>query len=222
MCRVEVAGPGGTGYGTAFLVAPDVVMTNYHVVDRVIEGKVAPGSVGILFDFKLLADGVTLSPAKAVALAKEWHVASSPPVAGAAADPAGKAFAGTGLDFALLRLAESAGDERGYVRVGAGAPGLEVDAPLFIVQHPEAKPLKLAFDTKSILSVAETRVRYRTNTEPGSSGSPCFDVDWNLIALHHSGDPAYANPAWNEGIPIGAIVDCLSEHGMGDVLAKGR
>ena len=36
-----------------------------------------------------------------------------------------------------------------------------------------------------------TRVRYRTNTEEGSSGAPCFDKDWELVALHHSGDPNY-------------------------------
>ena len=31
------------------------------------------------------------------------------------------------------------------------------------------------------------RVWYTSGTEPGSSGSPVFDVDWNLIALHSRG-----------------------------------
>ena len=30
---------------------------------------------------------------------------------------------------------------------------------------------------------------YRTDTEPGSSGSPCFNDPWELVALHHSGVP---------------------------------
>ena len=49
-------------------------------------------------------------------------------------------------------------------------------------------------------------MRYRTNTEHGSSGSPCFDGDWALTALHHSGDPDFSRSAdYNEGIPIEAI-----------------
>src|SRR5262249_48368662 len=52
-----------------------------------------------------------------------------------------------------------------------------------------------------------TRVRYTTNTEMGSSGSPCFDAEWGLLALHHSGDTNYKRSAeWNEGVPIDAIV----------------
>jgi V8-like Glu-specific endopeptidase len=56
-----------------------------------------------------------------------------------------------------------------------------------------------------------TRVRYRTNTEGGSSGSPCFDADWNLIALHHLGDPNFSTPTYNQGIPFTAIVDLLEK-----------
>ena len=49
------------------------------------------------------------------------------------------------------------------------------------------RPLKLAPDTEAVLSVNAngTRVRYANNTEPGSSGSPVFDINWNLVALHH-------------------------------------
>jgi V8-like Glu-specific endopeptidase len=66
-----------------------------------------------------------------------------------------------------------------------------------------------------------TRVRYRTNTEAGSSGSPCFDINWNLIALHHLGDPNYDQlhkPEYNQGIPISAIVQLLEHRGIRDQL----
>jgi V8-like Glu-specific endopeptidase len=53
---------------------------------------------------------------------------------------------------------------------------------------------------------ADLRLRYKTNTEAGSSGSPCFTMDWTLVALHHLGDPARAPaPAFNQGIPIELI-----------------
>ena len=43
-------------------------------------------------------------------------------------------------------------------------------------------------------------------SEPGSSGSPVFNLDWELVALHHLGDPAYDHPpAYNQGVPIDKI-----------------
>jgi V8-like Glu-specific endopeptidase len=76
-----------------------------------------------------------------------------------------------------------------------------------IAQHPDGSPLKLALDMQSVISVNDngTRVRYATNTEPGSSGSPCFDLDWSLVALHHLGDPAWREPKFNQGVPASII-----------------
>jgi V8-like Glu-specific endopeptidase len=77
--------------------------------------------------------------------------------------------------------------------------------------------LKLAVDTKSVLDVNanQTRVRYATNTEAGSSGSPAFDFHWNLVALHHLGDPAYDHPpAYNQGVPIDKV--------RGRIVAQGK
>ena len=66
-----------------------------------------------------------------------------------------------------------------------------------------------------------TRVRYRTNTEPGSSGSPCFDQNWSLVALHHSGDPNFdgiKQPEYNRGIPIAAIRSLIEARGLAGAL----
>jgi V8-like Glu-specific endopeptidase len=61
-----------------------------------------------------------------------------------------------------------------------------------------------------------TRMQYRVNTEGGSSGAPCFNTEWQLVALHHSGDPNFEvdhKPTYNEGIPVGAILKLLAERG---------
>jgi V8-like Glu-specific endopeptidase len=64
----------------------------------------------------------------------------------------------------------------------------------------------VAFDEFRELNAGGTRVTYKTNTQEGSSGSPCFDEDWQLVALHHSGDPRMKQAAeFNEGIPLAAI-----------------
>jgi hypothetical protein len=35
--------------------------------------------------------------------------------------------------------------------------------------------------------ISERLLHYRTPTDPGSSGSPVFNPDWDVIALHHAG-----------------------------------
>jgi V8-like Glu-specific endopeptidase len=67
----------------------------------------------------------------------------------------------------------------------------------------------------------KTRVTYQTGTQPGSSGSPCFNQFWNLVALHHAGDPLYPDlmpGAFNEGIPIVRIVERLKTRNLADGL----
>jgi V8-like Glu-specific endopeptidase len=61
-------------------------------------------------------------------------------------------------------------------------------------------------------------LHYRSPTEPGSSGSPVFNDQWELIALHHAGGtdlPRLNNHggtyAANEGITLPAIRKRLSE-----------
>jgi hypothetical protein len=199
----------------------------------VIRKAVPPESVRLRFDYRVLADGATVNPGKEYKLADDWLVDSSPHSA-ADTDPAPgrKPPEADELDYALLRVdaepgnqpigakPEPTGPRRGWVIVPEGAVSLQASSPLFILQHPNGLPVKLAFDTESILDVNanRTRVRYKTNTDPGSSGSPCFDINWQLVAVHHSGDPDMKRSAeWNEGIPIDAIVAQVKRRGLEDV-----
>ncbi|HMA34789.1 MAG TPA: trypsin-like peptidase domain-containing protein, partial [Chloroflexia bacterium] len=79
--------------------------------------------------------------------------------------------------------------------------------PLFILQHPAGDPLRVAFDrvVRVPQGAQSTRITYRTNTKRGSSGSPCFTINWGLVALHHGfdeDDPEHPN----EGIPFAAML----------------
>jgi V8-like Glu-specific endopeptidase len=70
-----------------------------------------------------------------------------------------------------------------------------------------------------------TRIRYKTNTEHGSSGAPCFDINWRLAALHHLGDPGYATlhrTDYNEGIPLEAILGLLEQRQQRPLLFPAR
>jgi len=128
------------------------------------------------------------------------------------------------LDYALLRLDAKIGEagpaRRGWVDLHQSVPNLQKDAPILIVQHPDGAPMKLAMDTQAIIGANEngTRLRYSTNTEAGSSGSPCFSMNWEIVALHHFGDPAWNQPKFNQGVPIGRIRDRIVARGFQDAL----
>ncbi|MEC9343517.1 MAG: serine protease, partial [Pseudomonadota bacterium] len=109
-------------------------------------------------------------------------------------------------DYALLSLADRPGDQRGWVTLPMDAILPARDAPLMIVQHPDGAPMKLALDTEAVIGAMHggLRLRYATNTEPGSSGSPCFGIDWQPVALHHMGDPAW-QATYNQGVPLALI-----------------
>jgi hypothetical protein len=223
VCRVETP----SEYGTGFLLGPDALITNHHVLVDVIEGKHAPEEVTFRFDYKILADGSTLNPGTIFRLpASEWLLhwsASMPSQSSGDSSPA--------LDYALVRVTGSPGSQpinpgvkgqsgsglmppRGWIEIPDPAPTLAIDDPIFIVEHPEAEPLKLALETKSFVGLFEndTRMRHRTNTGKGSSGSPCFDDSWNLVALHRGGDLGPV-AEWNEAIPFPAITTRLRESG---------
>lgn len=223
VCRVETPSEYGTEYGTGFLLGPDVLITNYHVLASVIQGRFKSSQVALRFDYKRLADGVTLNEGTVYRLAEDWLIDSNPP--GTNAIPALDE-----LDYAILRVQDGPGSakignkndvdapDRGWIDIPKVQHTFQPNTPLFIVQHPKAEPIKLALDTDAIIEVNAngTRVMYRTNTEPGSSGSPCFNSNWDLVALHRGG----IEGQHNEGVPLTAILALLEERGLRHVLGK--
>ncbi|MDQ0473443.1 trypsin-like peptidase domain-containing protein [Labrys wisconsinensis] len=211
VCRVE-----GKMYGTAFLVADDLVLTNYHVVEAEAKGVAAPADLAFRFDYST-RDGAD-QPGRVVKAAAQWLVASAPY---AQADlTAGAGAAGPGdLDFALVRLAEPVGRDakgtglRGSIPLSVEAPRASEGDVVFIVQHPQGAPLSLASGVVEAPVPSGLRLRYDANTEPGSSGSPVFDASLGLLALHHAGDPNWT-PTYNQGIPIGLVAAWLKDRAI--------
>lgn len=229
VCRIEIATPKGTVFGTGFLLGQDVLLTNHHVMAGIISGKVPPTAAVFRFDYKRLGSDVVAKGSTFV-LASEWRIDDSPP---SAVDLEPEPKTGTPqpdeLDYALVRLEGSPGTKpvgekpdpqappRGWITIGT-PPVVQPDSPLLILQHPDSAPLKLALDMSGVIgpNANGTRLKYRVNTEGGSSGAPCFNTDLELVALHHSGDPNFDldhKPEYNEGIPIGAILALLDQRG---------
>jgi Trypsin-like peptidase domain/Effector-associated domain 1 len=223
VCRIEDPRDSRNALGTGFLVGPDLVITNYHVIDTYID--VADPTLGKIrdtrelkcrFDLAIETTGANPGITKPLAAPPEWLVDYA---AYSAVDPGdrGGLPAQTELDYALIRLADQVGDapgprgaKRGWITVTSQPPALNEQDIVFIVQHPKGDPLKLSVGVALARNANNTRVRYDANTEGGSSGSPCFDVKLNLVALHHAGDPEWKRPAeFNQGIPMAPIIDQL-------------
>lgn len=238
VCRVEF--PPKTPRGTGFLVGSDVVITNYHVVEKVDKGEIDPSQIVLRFDYKVLSNGVSVSEGKTYRLADEWLVLASPYSPLDLETNPQSVPSPDHLDFALLRVegtpaADPVGGDtddpspvsRGWIAAQTFDHEFAKGSPLFVIQHPEGKPMQVALDSDAVLGQNSngTRVRYTTNTEPGSSGSPCFDPNWDWIALPHSGDPNYYKlktlPEYNEGIPLAAIIRYLKELGRSEIIGEG-
>jgi V8-like Glu-specific endopeptidase len=200
ICRISYPQDTGDMRGTGFLVAADLVLTNYHVLEPVIKGTAKAGTVQINFGYAETESGV--SAGSTVKLHDAWQVASAPY---SAADLREDGVPAAGeLDFALLRLAAPAGEKLGWFKLRDSKPAPE-DTIVFVLQHPEGKPLK---QSVGILRESQTplRLRYDADTEPGSSGAAVLDQRLELVALHHAGDPNFKTEArYNQGVPIALI-----------------
>lgn len=210
VCRIVRTDPGGaTTLGTGFLIGSSLVMTNWHVLAYLLSGILrAPSRV--LFQFDYFEDDAA---GRICRLANDWFVACNP-----ARDA--QRIGDDDLDYAVVRLADKAGDDviegarRGHISVpppvSRGDSRFTVEEPIYIVQHPRGNPLRLAMNARGVKAVrGRARVTYGVTTDEGSSGSPCFNRDWTLVALHRGGAP---ETDANEGVPIDSIRDHLPAH----------
>ena len=79
-----------------------------------------------------------------------------------------------------------------------------------IIQHPKARKKEVAIHENRVEKRLDRVIRYRTDTDRGSSGAPVFNNQWELVALHHAGCNLANNEALNEGVLISAIVSDLN------------
>lgn len=169
--RVFVRGT-AAHYGTGFLVSPSLLLTNNHVLasrqeaDRgVIEFNYQAGIGGR----RLLPVVFDLEPGRFFVTDQDLDFTLV-----AVAD---RSQGGEGLDgFSWLRLSEV----QGKVILGE---------KVNIIQHPNGEPKQLALRENQVVDLLEHFVHYATDTAPGSSGSPVFNDQWDVVALHHAGVP---------------------------------
>lgn len=232
VCAVEAGDRNGTG----FLIGPETVLTNYHVVKDAIGGALDPVHIKLRFDYQRRRDGKETNGGVVFGLADDWMVhAEKYSDADRFAYDETKLPEDHELDFAVLRTREKVGRlkasapveaERDWLLPRAQAYEFPADSFLMVVQHPCEDPISFDSADDAVLRVNpnRTRVHYRINTLGGSSGSPVLDRKLELVALHHAGEPGAPDrwlpckqqlkPAiYNAGIPIDRIQARMAEVG---------
>ncbi|CEJ14764.1 Exfoliative toxin A precursor [bacterium YEK0313] len=223
VCRVDID---GRAEGTGFLVGPNLVLTNHHVLllaEALVGGdKALRKPVSCRFDVDRRDDG-SISPGKPVAVraclafspASAWEYG----VPGAADEPTLDE-----LDYALLELEAPVsedmtafGQRRGWIGLPARQPVIARER-VYVVQHPAGEPAAINAQGEGVLGFLsnglKNRLIYSPVAMPGSSGSPCFNDSWELIAMHNWGGKDY-----RRGVPIGLIQTALQAEGFGPALA---
>ena len=195
----------GQGFGTGFLVRGEdlhealageaLLLTNAHVLssDPAVRKRFPPGNpperARVRFEGREDADKT---------YAVKEVIWTSPP---------------DDLDATLLRLETSVICEPPYP-IATAMPVAEQDR-VYVIGHPLGGTLSISIQDNRVVDVKEPKLHYRAPTEPGSSGSPVFNQEWQLVALHHAGSKEMRSLSGegvreaNEGIWMSAIIQAL-------------
>ena len=173
VCKITFSDRPNAESGTGVLIAPDLVLTNYHVLSRE-----AGADLDVLAQTAQFEFGYVSTPFGEPRRTQHMAVAEQTPVV--ATSPIAE------FDYALIRLSPRADFAIKPVPLNVTAQ-LKPRSPLNMLQHPEGEALKVSLSNNGVVKTNEQRglVLYVNPTKQGSSGSPCFDDDWNLVALHH-------------------------------------
>jgi hypothetical protein len=226
--------PGGI-VGSGFLIAPDLVMTNYHVVKSFLtidkdtkEIKAAGPGNQIFFFFDYLwmpAPQVppNLNHTSLAVTAKDdgWLVYARKLLPYDGMPEAAETVVNE-YDYAVIRLARPVGDlparkgggvKRGWLDLPGAIDVTVLNQRILVFQHPGTAPQQYDIGDYLHMDRSKTRVWYSVSAARGSSGGAAVDTNGQLFALHNAEVQAaagtYNGPPRNQGIRIDLIAKDL-------------
>lgn len=211
VCAVALGDPYNLIVGSGFLISPDVVMTNYHVLKEFLRRDPETGSIvanadgkELFFFFDYLSEPAPRVPpnnakhASICVTAAEgtgWLLQARESLDddGTATSPT---QVGTEYDYAIIKLARRVGDlparlsggvRRGWLKLPQTEIDLMIrDKRIMVFQHPERSPQMYDIGAYVQPDPSRTRVWYSVNSAHGSSGGAAVDTEGQLFALHNA------------------------------------
>jgi len=204
--KVEIKiGSNRVNVGTGFLFKVKGIndlffITNYHVInDRKDIDKTK-----VIFDYELDIDGNSIaSKSFRIDENRAWYCS---PV--------------NEYDTTIFNLIDDHNELESYGYIELKEIVIAQNDFVNIIQHPGGEMKQISLYHNIVTNTSERVVQYLTDTLKGSSGSPVFNSDWEVVALHHSGggnkpgEPVLPEgiKSRNEGIFINKIIQFVKDN----------
>jgi endonuclease G len=221
-----------TGYATGFMVSKELMLTNYHVFNN--ESMAEESEIHFFYEYD--AEGRPITPVI-------FKFDTS------------KFFNNEALDYCFVGVhpvditAKVSLSTIGYLYLdkALGKIGDVNVEKLNIIHHPLGDYKQLSIRENLFDGIDDTKIYYKTDTAQGSSGSPVFNDQWQVVGLHHKsvakmssdgkdyldengevipsidGKIDIARVVWikNEGIRISVVLKHLEEKNQNNSVIKG-
>ncbi|HLO59230.1 MAG TPA: DNA/RNA non-specific endonuclease [Bacteroidales bacterium] len=159
-----------TGYATGFMVSKSLMLTNWHVFKN--KGIAEESEVHFFYEYDM--QGHPLSPVIFSFDTTQF-------------------FNNEDLDYCFVAVKPFDVSGRvslqdiGYLFLDGtlGKIGDKDVECLNIIHHPQGDYKQISIRENTFVDIDETKIMYKTDTAPGSSGSPVFNDQWQVVGLHH-------------------------------------
>ncbi|MCX6230311.1 MAG: DNA/RNA non-specific endonuclease [Bacteroidetes bacterium] len=164
------------GFGTGFLVAPNVLITNNHVFQTLADAFNC--AANFLYERKegssIIQEGISYRLRPDIFF-----------------------YTYVDLDFSLVYVEEIPIYGNRYLKTLDMLSLIEtkgkikLNSPINIIQYPKGSVKKYTTEDNLVTNIDDASgiIYYTTDTAVGSSGSPCFNKYWEVAALHYTGIP---------------------------------
>jgi endonuclease G, mitochondrial len=159
--------------GTGSLISPQLLLTNNHVLPDAETARQA-----------VIEFGAELDVENAPTVSTRFRL-----------DPDALFVTDVRLDFTVVLVAAGDGGRKAGEVVGGWNSLIVTQGKIVIgesmnvIGHPMGRLKEISIRSNRLDLQLDEFLHYSTDTEPGNSGSPVFNDQWEVVALHHSGVP---------------------------------
>ena len=188
--RIEA--PLDVALGTGVLIDQQLILTCKHVVEHVFTRK--QEHAWVRFVYKTGRYGIEMG--KVFELDIKDIVCQ-----GISAD--------AGQDYALIRIKEKTKQPGAHLFTGFPHPTQRIR----LIHHPRGEPVQIS-DLGEVVVVGNEFIQHNIRTDFGSSGSPIFDQNWNMLAIHRGAlDSSHTHALGvTEAVPLYSIWKNIQPH----------